>query len=92
MNLQATVNALVEVQDRIGELKAQEAALKGALIESGYDVVEGTDMRAVIADVNRRQVNWKLIAEKLGASRQIITAHTRTSSYKTVRLYEGDAS
>jgi hypothetical protein len=91
MDLQQTVNALADVQSEIGKLKAQEGALKGYLIESGYEVVEGDTHRAVVADVTRNQINWKLIAEKLGASRQLVTAHTRTQSYTTVRLYEGEA-
>lgn len=86
------VDRLEDLQHAIGELKTLEGDVKGALIDMGYDVIEGTEVRAVIADVLRKQVNWKLIAEKLGASRQIVTAHTRTQSYKTIRIYEGDAS
>jgi len=85
------VDQLASLQSQIGDLKARESEIKGTLIEMGFDVVNGTEVRAVIADVTRNQINWKLIAEKLGASRQLITAHTRTQSYTTVRLYEGEA-
>jgi hypothetical protein len=85
-------DALGTIQTQIGDLKSREAELKGALIElrksEFFDYVEGEVYRATLSEVDRNQVNWKLIATKLGASRQIITAHSRTQSFTTVRLFE----
>ena len=80
-------DALGVIQSQIGDLKERESELKGELIDSGEDV-EGAAYAVTLSDVNRRSVNWKLIADKLGASRQIITAHTRRQSYTAVRVYE----
>ena len=80
-------DALGELQSQIGYLKDREGQLKGELIDRGQDV-EGEVWAVTLSDVNRNQVNWKLIADKLGASRQIVTAHTRRQSYTAVRVYE----
>lgn len=80
-------DALGVLQAQIGDLKEREAELKGELIDRGQDV-EGEVYAVSLSDVNRNQVNWKLIANKLGASRQIVTAHTRRQSYTAVRVYE----
>lgn len=78
---------LGELQAQIGELKALEAEYKGELIDRGENV-EGEWFAVTLSDVNRNQTNWKLIADKLGASRQMISSHTRRQSYTTVRVYE----
>ena len=78
---------LGQVQAVIGAWKEREAQLKGELIDRGHDV-EGSEFAITLSDVNRKQTNWRLIAEKLGATRQLITAHTRRQVYTAVRVYE----
>lgn len=81
------VDELGELQAQIGELKARESAIKGELIDRGENA-EGEWFYVNLSDVNRSQVNWHLIARKLGASRQMITSHTRRQTYTAVRVYE----
>lgn len=75
------------LQEQIGRLKEREAELKGELIDRGYDV-DGNYFSVKLVPVDRTTTNWRLIANKLGASRQIITAHSRRTSYAQVRVTE----
>lgn len=77
MNLQQTVDRLAFVKAQIAELKAEEAALKGALVDSGESVVDGDLYRAAISECpGKPTTDWRAVAEYLKPSRQLITAHT----------------
>ena len=79
--------------DRLGELRAEIKVLtdqaKGveALIKQfGLPAIDGDLFRVTVSTFDRDTTNWKGICEKLGASRQIITANTKTAAVTTVRV------
>lgn len=67
------------IQSEIARLREEEKALKAELIEEtgGAGIIEGGLFRVRISESIRKVTDWKGITEKLGASRQIITANTR---------------
>jgi len=85
-----TTGALV---DKLGALRAQAADLgsdikflEGLLKEAGPGAYEGDLFRATVSVSERATVAWKAIAEKLGASRQMLTANTKVSEVSCVRV------
>ena len=78
--------------DHIGELCADIDALKkqlkgaeGALYQlTAGEPAEGKLFRVVFTSTLRKVVNWKGIAEKLGASKQIISGNTKHSEVNRV--------
>jgi hypothetical protein len=88
--LQASlVDALASVKARIAALQAEEEVLKQAIIAQGEPVLLGTEHRATVSEYEGRiTTDWKTIATRLNASRQIIAAHTTQGEpYTAVRLY-----
>ena len=92
-----STNAALELTpflvDRIGELRAKIAALQeqAAAVEDnlklyGTGEYEGVKFRATVKDSERTTVAWKAIAEKLEASRQLVTAHSTTKACTTLRV------
>lgn len=92
------LNALSPVVDELGAVNAQIAALqaraddlKAQLIADnngqGGEYV-GEKYRAVVSVVQSMKANWKLIAEKAGASQQLIRANSRPSISNRISLYD----
>ncbi len=80
----------MNIIDRLGQLAAmkadilaEEKALKATLAPGSY---EGELFRATVSVSERNTVNWKAVAEYLEPSRQLLTANTRRSETKTVRV------
>ena len=73
------------VRARIAELQADEKALKAEIIATGIPV-EGELFRAVPVVAERTTTAWKKVAEKLNASRQLITAYSKTATVASVRV------
>ena len=77
---------LAAAVDRLAAIKAQQADLareaddlKDLLADSGLPVVLGTLHRATIShQAGRTITDWRAVAERCGASRQLIAAHTST--------------
>jgi len=70
------------------ELDSAKKTLEGLELiakNTGQAVLEGDAYRVSISRVERKTVGWKAIAEKLGASRQLITAHSKAAVYDVVR-------
>lgn len=70
-----------EVADRQARLKELENYLR----ESGPGTYEGRMFRITVSVSERATVAWKAIAEKLGASRQMVKGNTQTSEVTTLR-------
>ncbi len=64
--------------------KAVEAAIKASLPEGG--TIEGHDFRVTVSCSERKTVNWKKIAEDLGASAARIRGNTRTTEVTRVNV------
>ena len=78
-------NRATMIADMIGQQRAELNELKQTLKywedlakESGEPVLEGNLFRVSVVQSNRKTVNWKAVAEKLGPSRQLITANSTT--------------
>lgn len=82
------------VADEIGALRAEidrlrksEAFLVDLLKRKGVDAVDGERYRVAISyDVETKRTDWHAVAERLGPSRQLVQAHTRTTTADRVRV------
>ena len=79
--------------DRIGELDAMMAPMQAerdqlaAIIKSaGPGTYEGLLWTAVVSASERESVDWKAVAGKLQPSRQLVTAHTKTTPVVVLKI------
>lgn len=68
------------------EANAEVKRLETMLRKQGAGTYEGLLYRATVTASTRAVTAWKAIAEKLGASRQIIRANTRQTEVVSVRV------
>lgn len=82
------VDRLAEIKAQLSELSEEEKNLKAVLIESGFEAIDGTLLRATISHVEgRTAVDWATIAAKFNPSPQLVNAHTKQGEpYTVVRL------
>ena len=69
----------------IAKLQKELQDLESVLKDGGPGAYEGQLYRVTVSFTDRATVAWKKIAEKLGASRQMITANTTYSEVTTLR-------
>ena len=74
--IENTVDDLGRIKAEIADLNTRKVELEDVLIATGETEFEGRLFRATVSIYDRATVAWKKIAEKLGASRQIIKANT----------------
>lgn len=80
-------DALGALRARIKTLKDQQAFYEGLLKEKHITEAEGETFRVTISyDVATSRVDWKSIAEKLGASQQRIAGNTNVTYSDRVRV------
>jgi hypothetical protein len=80
-------DALGEVRAQVKALQDQQDFLEGLLKAKGVEQAEGRLFRVSISyGVETSRVDWKAVAEKLQPSRQLVTAHTKTSTGDRVRV------
>jgi len=85
--LAAAVDELAQIKARISDLTQRESIYKAFLIASDRPAIEGTLHQVTVTSSSRTVTDWQAIAEKLGASRQLIAAHTTTGApFFTVRV------
>ena len=85
--LSAAVDRLAAVKAEVEALRQEEDALKKLLADSGEQLILGVAYRASVSQQQRDTTDWKGIAMKLGASRQMIVANTTTGDpYYVVKL------
>lgn len=86
---------LKEKVDRLGVLRAEIADLKLEMekieqeLKDKYDdatTLDGELFRLALFIQNRKNTDWKLICEKLGASNRIIKANTKVQDIKVIKL------
>lgn len=73
------------LQAEMEALKKQEADLKAELKAEGVGTYEGDLYDATVYDSERPTTAWKRIAEKLGASKQMIAGNTKWSVTTSVK-------
>ena len=92
MQLGKIVDDLGVIKAQMADLKHQEDRLKTLLIEgwkppfTSASEVEGDLFRAAISEVTKDVTSWRTVAQALGASRQLIKAHTTITTYTQVRV------
>ena len=74
------------VKAQIAELNEEKGVLEAIIIASGVGEVDGELFRSVHIHADRKQVAWKRIAEKLGASKRLISANTKTIQVDSVKV------
>ena len=84
--LSEVVDELGLVRAEIAELQDRKKEYEQILKDSGEDEIEGRIYRATVSRFTQLKTAWKAIAEKLGASRQIITANTSEVDVERVNV------
>ena len=79
-------DALLALKARIADLESLAAVERERLIAMGEGAHEGAVARASVSIVEREKIDWRAIAEKLGPSRQLVTAHTSATTFPMVRV------
>ncbi len=74
------------VKAQIAELNEEKADLEAIIINSGVGEIEGDLFRSVHVHAERKQVAWKKIAIKAGASKQQNAGNTTTISVDSVKV------
>lgn len=79
--------------DRIGELDAiikpltaERDRLAAQLKAQGAGRYTGVLWNCTVVESERTTTDWKAVAEKLGPSRQLVTAHTTSTPVITLRV------
>jgi hypothetical protein len=80
------VDKLGVVCAQMAALKAQKDSLRLMLISSGREVVEGQLYRGTVSEAEVNTTNWKTVAERMGPSHQLVSAHTTSSKRTQVRV------
>lgn len=81
-----TVDQLGNLQAEIAALQTQEKDLKDTLKAEGVGVIEGDLYDATVYDSERKTTAWKKIAEKLGATVQMIAGNTKSTITTSVKV------
>lgn len=81
-----TVDQLGNLQAEIAALQTQEKTLKDELKAEGVGVIEGDLYDATVYDSERKTTAWKKIAEKLGATVQMIAGNTKSTITTSVKV------
>ena len=83
-NLTSAIDRLGNVKAQIAALKKEEDALKAVLIENGPGAYEGDVWRATVSQFDKETLDMDAVREKLSA--QFIRAHTNVTEVTTVRV------
>jgi hypothetical protein len=80
----AKVDELGQLHAAMADMKRKAEQIRTELEDAGLDNIEGNLYRVNFAAVaGRTLTDWKTIAERLKASRQLIAAHTTTGEPST---------
>lgn len=79
---------LGELQAKLADLSAQEQKLKSKLstLLNGQGVCEGKLFRCTVSTYDKNSTDWKGIAEAVGYSTQMKSAHTEKKRATTVKV------
>ena len=83
-NLTSAIDRLGNVKAQIAALKKEEDALKAVLIENGPGAYEGDTWRATVSVADRETLDMEAVREKL--TPQFIRAHTNVTEVTSVRV------
>jgi len=91
-DLKKTVDDLGRIKAKIADLTERKKELEYVLIDSGERTIEGKLFRVTISDYFKTAIAWKTIAEKLKASKRLISANTSESEVTRVSVYARKAA
>jgi hypothetical protein len=77
-NLSTTIDAYGLLCTQIAELERQKKAMKEAFADLPKGTHEGNLFNLNVAEFSVEKIDWQAIAEKVGYSSQLKTAHTTT--------------
>ena len=80
------VDKIGNLRNRAAKLKAEGKDLEKVLYQHGENIIEGRTFTATIVPSERNITDWQKIAKDLGASKQKISANTRTFEVVAVRI------
>jgi hypothetical protein len=80
------IDQLGEIKAEIAKLEAIEKTLRDEIAARGPGAWEADMFRATVSVSDREKIDWKAIAEKLGPSRQLVTANTSSIEIVTVKV------
>jgi N-methylhydantoinase B/oxoprolinase/acetone carboxylase alpha subunit len=83
-NLTSAIDRLGNVKAQIAALKKEEDELKAVLIENGVGAYEGEVWRATVSVAERSNLDLDAVREKLSA--QFLRAHTTYTEVTSVRV------
>ena len=83
-NLTSAIDRLGNVKAQIAALKKEEDALKAVLIDNGPGAYEGDTWRATVSVADRETLDMEAVREKL--TPQFIRAHTNVTEVTSVRV------
>ena len=88
MNMQEKIDRLGTVQAAIAKMQEEEKELKAYMVAHvpAGERMEGGLFGVTHIEANRETVNYKSIAAKLNASRQMIAANTKKSVTHTIKV------
>jgi hypothetical protein len=72
-----TIDKIGLLRAQIDTLQSELKSLEDAVKDEGPGRYEGDLYAATVSDVWTNRTAWKAVCERLGASRQLITAHTK---------------
>ena len=81
-----TVADLGRLKAKIADLTDRTRDLEYDLIDSGESEIEGKLFRVVISEFTKNNIAWKKIAEKLNASKRLISANTSSTDIVRVNI------
>jgi len=83
-NLQATIDALGTLDDQIKEMEARYKTMKAALADLAPGKYEGDRFSLNVSESTRETLDMEAVRNHL--SPQFITAHTRATPVRTLRV------
>lgn len=85
-SLNRLADELGALDARIADLEEHRKALRSTLAAAGKDVISGDFFDVKVSRYEQFSTAWKTVAEKAGASRQLIAAHTSSSDVVRVTV------
>lgn len=80
------VDTLAQLNAEIADRAKRAKLLRNTLIASGFDVIEGTQHKAVVSDVHKEVIDSKKARDVL--TPEVIRAITAVQDYKSLSLYD----
>lgn len=82
----AIADAIGQLDAAIGPLQKERDRLAAHLKSAGAGRYTGCLWNATVTESTRTSIDWRAVAEKLGPSRQLVTAHTTTTPVVALRV------